>query len=531
MLQYTRPLDMRYDAKQQSFKISEPSHKVPICCMFLCQFDVKKGNVLVWSKTSPNVPEIPLENLEFKTIPSGVHEVQKDTISFVIPKGGKLEEVYYGMSCFEQNGLSLTENSEHLDRSELQMYSLGVIVDANFRYKGVSKSKFYDWKPNQFISATEYIDDIRDLLSHWLRRNVSSSVSNGQVGSAVRDFELFETYFDSNCIKADTATLSSPMLRRSWQHSGTFTGTPSTLSEKQPHMLESLTQWFSFLGPLFLPLWKASLLRQRILIIVDNGVSFEKCNSLAYCLSILSLIPHSISDRLHQDPLQPIYTIGMTDIDLLTQHVSEALSKGKDDYQIPGFVACTADEILEDREELYDICLKVNNRDSLPEIKMSDGKSIKATPHELELYEKLVVTILGYELSHDEKEKIAKLVEPTTWSQYFIDGFYWWATAGYMRPSFHESEEESAPDLDRDNLDVVLSLVGYFHERIASLYDALKEEVETSEDQTVTLSPIFLSANSLDCFSLRDYEFLETVCRYWFDRPLKVKSIDCRIIC
>ncbi|SCV01150.1 LAME_0G14400g1_1 [Lachancea meyersii CBS 8951] len=524
MQHYTKPLDIRYDAKPQSFKISEPSHKVPMSCMFLCRFDVRKGNELVWSQTSPSSPNIALKNLEFKTIPSGIHETQKDLVHFVIPKLKSFDDVYYGVSCFEQNALALSENSDQLDRSKVLMYSLGVIVDANFRYKGVSKSKYYDWKPNQFISATEYISDIQDLLSHWLQK-VALSPEKPQ------DYELFETYFESNCLKPETATLSSPVLRRSWQNSATFTGSPRALQDKHPHMIESLMQWFSFLGPLIFPLWKASLLRQRVLIIVGDGVSFEKCNALVYCLSILSLFPHGTANLTHEQPLQPLYTIGITDVEALTQHISEAIASQNESYEIPGFVACTGDTILEDRPELYDICLRINNEDLIPQIKTNDGSSYKATPHELELYEKLVPVHLGYELSHDEKEKICKLVEPTTWSQYLIDGFYWWATAGYMKPSYHEADEDLMTDSERDNIEIVLSLVGYFHERISTLHHSMKDAVQSSEEGNVTVSPVFLSANSLDCFSQRDYDFIHFICRRWFNRTLQVQSIDCKLLC
>ncbi|SCU91979.1 LAFA_0F07118g1_1 [Lachancea sp. 'fantastica'] len=527
MQHYTKPLDIRFDPKPQSFKISEPSHKVPISCIFLCHFDMKKGNELVWSKSSPSSPEIPLNNLEFKSIPSGIHEKHEDVVSFIVSKQeGSFEDVFYGVSCFEQNGLALSANTDQLDRGQVRMYSLGVVVDVNFRYKGVSKSKYYDWKPNQFVSATEYIDDIQDLLSHWLQKEASYTSENDR-------YELFETFFEANCIKPETAALSSPVLQRSWQSSATFTGSARALQDKHPHMLESLTQWFSFLGPLIFPLWKAALVRQRILIIVGDEVSFEKCNALVYCLSILSLIPHNISGKCHEQPLQPLYTIGITDLEALRQQISQAMASKKNNYEIPGFVACTGDTILEDRPEVYDICLRINGDDSLPVIKSSDGSFIKATPHELELYEKLVPAYMGYELSHEEKEKISKLIEPTTWSQYVIDGFYWWATAGYMKPSYHESDENFQTDIDieRDNIETVLSLVGYFHGRISALHDALKNALESSEDEIVTVSPVFLTTHSLDCFSQRDYDFLTIVCRRWFDRVLLVRSIDCKLLC
>ncbi|CAR22624.1 Anr2p [Lachancea thermotolerans CBS 6340] len=519
MRQFTRTLDMRYNPKPYDFEIQEPSHKVPLCCIFLCQFDVKKGNTLIWSKKSTETSDISLGNIEFKCIPSGIHELEKDVVSFVIPKGENLVEVYYGVSCFQQNGQSLSRNVSHVDRGKVQMFSLGVIVDASFRYKGVSKSKFYDWKPNQFISATEYIDDLQELLSHWLKRQ-----NLGQ------DFSLFENYFEANRFKADSAMLSSPILQHSWQNAGKFT-TNSLLQEKHPHMLESLSQWLEYLGPLMFPLWKACITRQRVLIITGNGVSFEKTNSLVYCLSILSLIPRIISDKLKDSPLQPLYCIGISDIDDLERHVAASMSTNDETYEITGFIACTGDEILESRSELYDVCLKIHGRDALPEITTSNGDYLKATPHELELYEKLVSNSLGYQLSQNEKEKVFRLVEPTTWSQYLIDGFYWWATAGYMRPSFHEPEDKVIADLDRDNLEIVISLVGYFHEKTLLLYNSLKQVVEASTEDTVVVSPIFLATVGLDCFSSGDYAFLNKVCQKWFDRELLVRNVDCTLLC
>ncbi|SCW04521.1 LAFE_0H15368g1_1 [Lachancea fermentati] len=518
MRPFTRPLDMRYETHSKSFKIIEPTHKVPISCMFLCQFDMKRGNVVIWSKISPLSSDLDLTNVEFKALPSGISDIDQDTVNFVIPKGDGTDDFYYGLASYQQNAKRLAEHSKHIDRSEVQMYSLGVIVDPNFRQKGISQSRYYDWKPNQFVSANEYIDDLSKLLSHWLK------MGDLQV------YKQFEEYFESNCLKRDSGCLSSPVLQRNWQNAGKFID-DNTEPAKHPHMLESLTQWVNYLGPLMFPLWKLCLLRERVLILGGSGVTFDKCNSLTYCLSILSLIPRIIQNNIHDEPLQPLYTVGLTDTGYLTDIVSRAIGGEEESYNIGGYIACTTDEILTYKPELFDALLKIHGANSFPELTASDGSQIKATPHEMEMYEHLVHTKLGYQLSHDEVEKLMNLVEPLTWSQYLIDGFYWWATAGYMRPSFHETEEEVLGEIDRENLEVVLSLVGYFHEKTCTLFRKLQEVVESSDEEEIVLSPAFLSSVGLDCFSSQDYTFVEKLGLKWFNRSIQVKRIDLNILC
>ncbi|SCU85293.1 LAMI_0C10748g1_1 [Lachancea mirantina] len=520
MSQPPKPLKVSYGNKDDRFRMSEPTHKVPITAMFLCQFDVKKGNCLVWSQTCAGVSDEVLFNIEFKCLPSGIHELDQDVVHFVVPKkeGGK-SGFYYGVSSYQQNGLFLAGDSSHVDRSQVEMFSLGVIVDPAFRNVGVSRSKFYDWKPNQLVSASEYIDDLQRLLSHWRKSN-----KNG-------DFEVFEEFFDSNCLKDDLKGLSSPVLQRKWQNAGKFISDDSE-PERHPHMLENLTRWVSYLGPLIYPLWKASLMRERILIVGGSGVSFDKCDALTYCLSILSLIPRSLEDKLIVDPLQPLFSIGITDTDFLTELVSQALNSDNEDYQIPGFLACTTDEILEFKPELYDILFKVNDQQGIPEIRKADSSQVKATPHELEAYQYLMQTKMGYSLSAEELQKINKLVEPTSWSQYLIDGFYWWATAGYMKPSYHENEDKPLESADSENIEVVVALVGYFHEKTCLIFQKLRQVIENSDDPSHVIIPAaFLGEVGLDCFSVQDYEFIEKLARKWFQVEVQVSQVDMRLLC
>lgn len=513
------PLDMQY-LQSQDFKIPEPPHKVPISAMFLCQFDVKRGNIIVWSKTCNN-SEISLKNIEFKCLPSGSHESTEDIINFVLPKGSS--HYLYGVAAFEQNGQDLIKHNTQVDRSKVYMFSLGIVVDPQFRQKGVSRSKFYDWKPNRFTSANEYIDDLQALLKHWLR-----------IGN-FSDFETFEDYFDSNSLKSESARLSSPVLQRSWQNAGKFIG-ENVESRKHRHMLEKLPELVRSLGPLLFSLWKSCLLRERVLILNSAELSFEKCNALTYCLSILSLVPKVLQNSMDfkEETLQPLYTVGITDIDYLTSLVSESMTTSADDYDIPGFIACTSDEILLFKNELYDKCLKLkDDGKNIPEfVTASDSSVLRATPHEWELYRKLVHVYLGEELSETRCVTFSSSIEPLSWSQYLIDGFYWWATAGYIKPSYHENEDLDEKEIS-DELDSVLGLVGYFHQRTCIILNRLNHIIETydTDNDTVIISPHVLIEIGLDCFSSQDYEFVEKLSLRWFKKRVIVKQVDVKVLC
>ena len=123
-------------------------------------------------------------------------------------------------------------------------------------------------------------------------------------------------------------------------------------------------------------------------------------------------------------------------------------------------------------------------------------------------------------------------IEPLSWSQYLIDGFYWWATAGYIKPSYHENEDLDEKEIS-DELDSVLGLVGYFHQRTCIILNRLNHIIETydTDDDTVIISPHVLIEIGLDCFSSQDYEFVEKLSFKWFKKRVIVKQVDVKVLC
>lgn len=493
-------------------------HRIPISCMFLCNFEVKKGNVLVWARHSDGFEnKVNLENIEFKALPSGVHEVMDDVINFVIPKSDKdgKDEHYNGVAYFKQNGQELSEGVSQIDRSRVKMYALGVVVDFN-----VSQyAKKYDWKTDEFSSANEYVDDLELLLNQWFDRG------------DLENFNTFEQFFKSHG-GGKTVDFPSPVLDR--LAASAYTGQElleSDAPQAKPHMLEYLLYWLRKLGPLLFTLWKSCLLNERILILNPPGGSFEKCNALCYCLSVISLFPKSLQmTGRGSHYVKPLYTVGICDVDKMSDEVSKASSQNR---KTNGYVACTSDEILLSKPELYDKVLRIPSEveDSyhvdIPNLFDNEGQLIKATPHDLYSLQALYKELFGENLSTTEREKFLKMVEPLTWSQYIIDGFYWWVTAGYLKPPYHE-ETNSIPagPIGESELALLLGSVEYFHGRTVSLFQKLKGIFESKEacgsDEVVDLPSADLVDMDLDSFSTQDHKFTEDIAHNWFNRTLKV---------
>ncbi|CAR30946.1 hypothetical protein ZYGR_0P02500 [Zygosaccharomyces rouxii] len=494
------------------------AHRVPISCMFLCNFEVKKGNVLVWARHSDGFEKkVNLEDIEFKSMPSGVHEVIDDVINFVIPKGEKEGEDghYNGVAYFKQNGQELSKGVGQIDRSRVKMYALGVVVD----FDSTQYARNQDWKADEFSSANEYVDDLEQLLCQWFNRGT------------LENFDIFDQFFETYN-SGKTVDSLSPVLDR--LAAAAYTGQEllsSDAPQAKPHMLEYLLYWLRKLGPLIFPLWRSCLLNERILILNPPSGSFEKCNALCYCLSVISLFPQTSKfNKSEGHYVTPLYTLGVCDIDRMSKEVSRANSENR---KPNGYIACTSDEILLSKPELYDKVMKIPGEVEesyfvdIPKLYDNQEQLIRATPHDLHSVQVLYKELFGEELSVTERQNFLKMIEPLSWSQYIIDGFYWWVTAGYLKPSYHE-ETNSIPagPIGESELALILGALEYFHGRTMALFQKLKEIFESKEvcgsDEVVQLPSAELVAMDLDSFSAQDHKFIEEIAHKWFHRTLEV---------
>ncbi|CDO94536.1 unnamed protein product [Kluyveromyces dobzhanskii CBS 2104] len=137
--------------------------------VFVHQFDVQKGNTLVWTNGDPKT----LDGLEFTVLPSGIHMRNEDTVHFEVD--GKV-----GLAVFKQNSLDLERSQHHIDRSKVKMFSFGTIFDSSMDYEQLS---YYEDGMRAALEAWWVNKDYK-VLEQWdarLDRNEETSFNFNKI--------------------------------------------------------------------------------------------------------------------------------------------------------------------------------------------------------------------------------------------------------------------------------------------------------------------------------------------------------------
>ena len=217
---------------------------------------------------------------------------------------------------------------------------------------------------------------------------------------------------------------------------------------------------------------------------------------LVYNISILSNIPSSISELIPLEPLpsrlQPLFSVGIHDIDDLLSRKHSPDSDPALDY---GWVACSTDDVLTVKTDIYDVLVNVppsyskKAREKIwPRLKNSAGQELKASQRDLRRYRTLRQsikrqfpsvrsaspysgrhrnskdTIVAEQDENDDNDneqtallgplenthetfddasstRDEQLVEPLSWSALAYNSFMWWASAGEKRAGLEEEVE------------------------------------------------------------------------------------------
>lgn len=492
-----------------------------VACLFLVQFDPKTGNKLVWAKSPSNVST---DGLEFKALPSGIHEYEKTTIYLTHEYSGRL---YYGLARFQQ--VNLNELSE-TDRGLVKMYSLGILLEPLV-------GKY--WKPNEFGRiGWEHLDAIDETLSEFLRDEKLSHIDN-----------LYN--------KLTGEDLDIPR--------------PGHMSPMANHPLSSLPAVLSVVGPLIFPIYKAGLLRKKIMIFNHSSQGGdliqgpcnrdpELCGALAYVILLLSIVPKDVNfEPLDRESFfsQPVYSVGLLD---MSNHFLD---------HYPGYIACTSDEILKYQKNLYDYGIIMPATDALVlQVVASDNLDhpLRATFNDytkfLKVYRQLpnengqvtsddsssirtsnsVFSSLRFDihgeninikLSQEPSWWLDEATSPMSWREYIWLAFAWFASAGTTNRA---STNGAFPEEDSETLEaresikkllVQLTLiVGHFHKLTKKWFFLIEEIVaEALEDRsgagqqvkvTLELTHQDIVDMELDPYSHEDLDFVrEFVHLYW----------------
>ena len=218
-----------------------------------------------------------------------------------------------------------------------------------------------------------------------------------------------------------------------------------------------------------------------------------------YDISVISGIPASVVDLLPLEPLptrlHPLFSVGVHDMDLLASGAHDtSASENAEVSDDPGYgwIACTTDDILSVKENLYDTLVTMPHPHSAqavekvwPRITLNRNTEIKATQRDYRRYKTLQRDLRRYPgksrtqtpraSSHGPEPPTAnedglgsfndaastaddRLIESQAWSALAYSSFMWWASAGEQRSDLDE-------EMDHDS-----ALLSDFHREYSEGY-------------------------------------------------------------
>ncbi|PMB69418.1 Protein LCHN [Beauveria bassiana] len=466
-----------------------PAALPPLSALFLINFDVKAGYTIVWKRADPAVE---LEGLvEYKSLPSGLHTVSDDLIYFVH------DTQHAGLSAF------VNEPTEEEELRNARMIAVGILVPLSYGRLGRA------WRHAQNLKG----------MAAKLAKDASQT-------------KLLERYWEQHQAPNDSAPKSpvpslptSPIQdrrghkrNRSASDGAALSSGPAEHKLSTYHPAWSLATMLDTFGPLVFPIYRAALLRKRILISCHAPV-------------------HKMCDFDHKAAKR------------------QRLNPDVDDESGSGWIACTTDSILAVKDTLWDMLITMptehvtnGTAKAWPVVECPRGTPVKATQRDLRRFHALrsglaqLVAIddqdthrpdshasdrsaVRLSSSHsarlvreDSDEFVDEIVEPQSWSALAYNGFMWWASAGEQirseeqeeaardaalladlgtGPSMHAPQSPSRTDAaltdsiaslarhdaagDRDAT-VELAIIAYFHRLTTQIVSVLADVVESTDE-------------------------------------------------
>lgn len=498
-------------------------YKTPrVVASFLVHFDVKTGYKLVWSKTATNIS---LQGIEYKALPSGVHECDSSTVFFAHKHQNS---ALYGLSQFRS---SVGSESDPLDRSKVKMYSLGIICEPQSTA----------WKPNQYISTGwEHIELLDSTLYTFLRN---------------QDWENF-LVFEELHLSLTGGNLTPHQLPLKTDH----------------HLLSALPELLDVLGPLVFVLYKQCLLRKRVLLFHHSPtvVTNYSAGAFTYLLSLLSLISHDTPtlQSAVATMSQPIYNVGLHDLeeddglvgapntiavtsdDILmyqdvydvgvslpadaSSHVAVCRSRGQD----TNFNDASA-QLLATRQDLHKFRSAYRRFRKLKKRQLDGNLATNVSTEELSSINTATSTRslkLNWHWMDPECEAAEPLwwlesaTAPMSWREFVWLAFLWFASAGSVA---RDDAETVAPENDASRYQQLIELVSSFHRLTRKWFtminDIVMQELDNSGVSYTDGQPLAdklaieityqdIYDMELDPYTHSDLEFLdELVKTYWGD--------------
>ncbi|KAL8806284.1 MAG: hypothetical protein Q9182_001431 [Xanthomendoza sp. 2 TL-2023] len=462
-------------AKRHSLHLDLPTTRAEelpqVAALFLIQFDIKAGYTIAWQRSIPGLDI--KDSVEYKSLPSGLHHVQEDTVYFVH------NDEYAGISSFVKRA------AEESERNAV-MLAVGALIPLSYGRLGKS------WRhvdrlqtlANQLLNEPANHEPLEEFWrDHQLHQDdeTISPISGEASPSALKEKRR----------RAKSSPIGQPRTRNRAVSSASALAPPGqTLSAHHP--ARSLSTFLDTFGPLVFPLYRAALLRKRILLLGQAPV--EVTCHFVYNISILSTLPSALHTLLPLSPLptrlRPLFSVGVHDMPTLTTGSRNSTPQDNlaAEGQAYGWVACTTDSILGTKDHLYDTLVilpapaspgtEIQSNRTWPRIQNEQVANVKATQRDLRRYRMLRQDLRSYYPSSwrppsssqqaterytdtpDPQNDTAPLLplptdpdppppepdqtdilEAQSWSALAYNSFIWWASAGERRSDREEENE------------------------------------------------------------------------------------------
>ncbi|KAF9363369.1 hypothetical protein BGX34_004317 [Mortierella sp. NVP85] len=297
-----------------------------IDAIFVVRFDTRLGNTLEWSSS---VPGIQLRGVEFSALPSGLHNSSQDVIYFHLE------------GCI---GVAVYANvpSSHAEHRGAQMVSVGVLVKPSADTGRCGQVwRHVDFLKRQANRHTDQGADTSDLADYFSTHRTTQHAAGPSSSSAKRD--SYRTARNLRRISR-SFTISEPFSETTSMSIGRH---ESVEMDNIPssHPSQHFLKLIQAMGPSIYIIWKAALLKKRILIYTQPPIE-----SALYNICLMATIPFevaSISQHKSTDRMQPLFCVGIHDID----HMSTLRS---------GYVACTTDRLFLFKPQLFDVLIDLS---------------------------------------------------------------------------------------------------------------------------------------------------------------------------
>ena len=264
---------------------------------------------------------------------------------------------------------------------------------------------------------------------------------------------------------------------------------------------------------------------------------------IVYDISLLSGLPTSTSDLVPLEPLPirlpPLFSVGLHDIDTLSRG-SRSSTRSEDEGF--GWAACTTDDILSQKKDLYDYVIRLPpshaqhaERKVWPQIFDSAGKEIKATQRDLRRYRILKREIQQFDSAKRTSPDLSRSLTSLNQASYETDtsstldadlaeeksimalvyeGYMWWAAAGEKRTDLDEEEQQDAAllqqrnnedgsrrppssarspagmdSLSRGSTTLEVTIVAFFHRLTTQIMTSIADIVTDADDASVIEAP------------------------------------------